>query len=63
VWASLPNGYAGDCYSFTDELLYGCGVFITPGGIFGSEGVRYIRISLCATEELIQKAIEKTKKI
>jgi aspartate/methionine/tyrosine aminotransferase len=63
VWAQLPNGYAGDCYTFTDAILYDCGVFITPGGIFGSEGDRYIRISLCAPEELIQKAIEKIKKI
>jgi len=61
VWASLPQGYEGDCYTFCDHILYNCGVFITPGGIFGSEGERYIRISLCATEEVLQKAIDKIK--
>lgn len=48
VWGRLPEG-AGDCYEFSDKILNGCGVFLTPGGIFGSEGNRYVRISLCAT--------------
>ena len=61
IWASLPEGYEGDCYAFADKILYDCGVFITPGGIFGSEGERYIRISLCATEAVLQRAIEKIR--
>ncbi|MDR2585175.1 MAG: aminotransferase class I/II-fold pyridoxal phosphate-dependent enzyme [Prevotellaceae bacterium] len=61
VWASLPQGYEGDGYTFSDSILYDCGVFITPGGIFGSEGERYIRISLCAPEQVLQRAIEKIK--
>lgn len=62
VWASLPDGYEGDCYSFSDDILYNKGVFITPGGIFGSEGERYIRISLCATETTLQRSIDKIVK-
>lgn len=62
VWASLPADFEGDCYDFSDEILYGCGVFVTPGGIFGSEGNRYIRISLCATAELLREAIDNIKK-
>lgn len=62
VWASLPEGYEGDCYSFTDDILYKCGVFVTPGGIFGSEGNNYVRISLCATKQTIAQAIEDIKK-
>jgi aspartate/methionine/tyrosine aminotransferase len=62
VWASLPHGYEDDCYAFCDRILYDCGVFITPGGIFGSEGERYIRISLCATQEVLHRATEKIKK-
>lgn len=61
VWAALPDAYQGDCYSFSDEVLYKCGVFITPGGIFGSEGNKYIRISLCASEQTLQRAINKIK--
>lgn len=61
VWAALPEGFDGDCYAFSDRILYDCGVFVTPGGIFGSEGDRYIRISLCATEETLRAAIGKIR--
>ena len=40
-------------------LLYDARVFITPGFIFGSNGNRYIRISLCATEEKMNEALER----
>ena len=36
-------------------------VFLTPGGIFGSEGNGYIRITLCCPEALLKKATEKIK--
>ena len=58
VWGRLPEGDA-DCYAYSDKILYECGVFITPGGIFGSEGERYLRISLCAPEEVFEKALKK----
>lgn len=61
LWAELPEDFAGDCFEFSDMVLYEKGVFITPGGIFGSEGNRYIRISLCATEQTLQRAIDKLK--
>lgn len=61
IWGRLPEGM-GDCYQFSDHILHTCGVFITPGGIFGSEGNQYIRISLCATEETLQKTLELIKK-
>lgn len=60
VWAKLNNG--DDCYSFTDKILNKADVFITPGGIFGSAGNNYIRISLCASENIFQEAINKIKK-
>lgn len=60
VWGRLPEG-RGDCYAFTDDILRKCGVFLTPGGIFGSEGDRYIRISLCATEETLRRASDKIR--
>lgn len=58
VWGRLPKG-AGDCFEFSDKLLYGCGVFITPGGIFGSEGNNYIRVSLCSPVEVLLRAKER----
>ncbi len=60
LWGRLPEG-SGDCYQFTDKILYDCGVFITPGGIFGDEGNNYVRISLCADEPALEKAKNKIK--
>lgn len=56
VWAKIPAGYK-DGYALSDELLYNANVFITPGGIFGSEGANYVRVSLCTTVETFEKAI------
>lgn len=61
VWAELPTYFDGDCYEFTDKVLYDCDIFITPGGIFGDEGNRYIRISLCATEQTLDRAVKSIK--
>lgn len=56
VWARIPDNYK-DCYALSDEVLYRAGVFITPGGIFGTEGNDYVRVSLCCTKERIREAI------
>ncbi len=58
VWAKIPSTY-NDAYDFSDEILHNSNVFITPGGIFGSNGDTYIRVSLCATSEKIQEAISR----
>jgi len=58
VWASIPAEYK-DGYALSDDVLYRSGVFITPGGIFGSAGDKYVRVSLCSTEEKIQESIER----
>ncbi len=60
VWAAIPEKYA-DAYALSDELLYGANVFITPGGIFGERGARYIRISLCSKIELYEEALRRVK--
>ena len=60
VWAKIPDT-AKDSYEFSDKYLYGCGVFLVPGAIFGSQGERYVRACLCAPEEHLQKAIDKIK--
>lgn len=61
VWARVPSSYK-DGYALSDEVLYNASVFITPGGIFGSAGNDYIRVSLCSTEERFQEAINRIKK-
>lgn len=60
VWAGIPGKYK-DSYVLSDEVLYNSNVFITPGGIFGSAGENYIRVSLCAKEEKIVEAIKRIK--
>lgn len=56
VWAEIPEGYK-DGFELTDKVLTDSNIFITPGGIFGSAGEKYIRVSLCATEEKLGEAI------
>ena len=61
VWASIPSEY-NDGFAVSDAVLYNAGVFITPGGIFGSAGKKYFRVSLCSTEEKMEEAIKRIKK-
>ncbi|MEO6758269.1 MAG: aminotransferase, partial [Saprospiraceae bacterium] len=58
VWAKIPDRYA-DGYALSDELLYSRDLFLTPGGIFGSNGDRYIRISLCSPAEVLEQGLER----
>ena len=58
IWAKIPDVYK-DGYELSDEILYHKNVFITPGGIFGAAGERYLRASLCTTEEKIEEAIQR----
>ena len=60
VWAKIPANFKSG-YELSDEVLYKAKVFITPGGIFGSEGDKYIRVSLCSTIENIKAAINRIK--
>ncbi|WP_286922845.1 pyridoxal phosphate-dependent aminotransferase [Proteiniphilum sp. UBA5375] len=55
VWGKLSDKVA-DSESFIDDILYNARVFITPGSVFGSNGDRFIRISLGSSEEKIQEA-------
>ena len=58
LWAKIPENYASSA-ELADKALYEANVFLTPGFIFGSNGERYIRISLCATEEKLQEALNR----
>ena len=60
VWAKIPGTFK-DGYALSDKVLYEANVFITPGGIFGSAGNGYIRVSLCGSVERFEQAIERVK--
>jgi aspartate/methionine/tyrosine aminotransferase len=62
LWGRIPEKYA-DVEQLTERVLHEARVFITPGFIFGSNGARYIRISLCAKEEKLREALERVKSI
>ena len=60
LWGRIPDSYA-DVEQLTERVLHDVHVFITPGFIFGSNGSRYIRISLCAKEPQFQEALRRIK--
>jgi len=60
VWATVPSTYSTG-YELSDKVLYNADTFITPGGIFGTAGDGYVRVSLCTKEEKIQEAIDRIK--
>lgn len=62
IWAKIPSSYANG-YALSDALLNQAKVFITPGGIFGTAGDAYVRVSLCSKKELLQEAIERIQKM
>ena len=62
VWAKIPSYYKNG-YELSDQVLHKSNVFITPGGIFGKAGDKYVRVSLCSTEEKIDESINRVKAI
>jgi len=62
VWGRIPDAIES-CEDYIEDILNKTHVFITPGFIFGENGQRYIRISLCATEEKLKEAKERLGKI
>jgi len=58
LWAKIPDRYK-DSGELADEILYGKNVFITPGFIFGDKGNRYVRISLCCPEPMLEEALNR----
>jgi len=60
VWGKIPDQIKS-CEEYVEDILQKAHVFITPGFIFGSNGERYVRISLCADEETLVKAKERVR--
>ena len=62
LWGRIPDHYA-DVEELTEKVLHEAHVFLTPGFIFGSNGKRFIRISLCCKEDKLQEALERIKTV
>ena len=62
LWGRIPDDETSS-EALADRVLYDARVFITPGFIFGSNGERYVRISLCATEENMRRALDRIKEM
>ena len=62
LWGKIPDSIE-NVEDMTERVLHEARVFITPGFIFGSNGERYIRISLCAKEDKIQAALQRINDI
>ena len=62
LWGRIPDSY-DHVEDLTERVLHEARVFITPGFIFGSNGERYIRISLCAKEDKIKEALYRIEKL
>ena len=60
LWGRIPDSYA-TCEELTEKVLHEARVFITPGFIFGTNGERYIRISLCAKDDKMTEALNRIK--
>ena len=62
VWGKIP-ATLNDVEELTEKILHQARVFITPGFIFGSNGARYIRISLCATQAKLTEALDRIRQL
>lgn len=62
LWGRIPDCYA-DVEVLTERILHEASVFLTPGFIFGSNGQRYVRISLCASEARMAEALQRIQAI
>lgn len=60
LWGKIPEKYA-NVEDLTERILHEARIFVTPGFIFGSNGQRYLRISLCAKDEKMAEALQRIK--
>lgn len=60
LWGRIPTAFESS-EVLANKVLYEANVFITPGFIFGSNGDKYVRISLCAKEKQLQEALNRIK--
>jgi aspartate/methionine/tyrosine aminotransferase len=62
LWGKIPDRY-DNVEDLTEAVLHKARVFITPGFIFGNNGKRYIRISLCAKDDKMQEVLRRIRQM
>lgn len=62
LWAKIPAKYQ-HVEDLTEKVLHEANVFLTPGFIFGSKGERYVRISLCCNNDMLEQALQRIKSL
>lgn len=62
LWGRIPDSEPSS-EALADRLLAKARVFLTPGFIFGSNGERFIRISLCTPAQRMAEALERIKEM
>lgn len=62
LWGEVPAEEI-DGEHLADRLLYEAGIFVVPGIVFGENGRRYIRLSLCAAEERMAEALQRIENL
>ena len=62
LWGKIPE-HCADAEQLTEKVLHEARVFVTPGFIFGSNGRRFVRISLCCKDERLKEALERILKM
>ena len=60
LWGKIPEKYA-NVEDLTERILHEARVFVTPGFIIGSNGQRYLSISLCPKDEKMAEALQRIK--
>lgn len=60
VWAARPEKYR-DGFAASDAILEKASVFITPGGVFGHAGKKYLRVSLCNSVQTLEESMQRVK--
>jgi len=61
VWAKIPDSEA-NVEAWIDDIMMNAQVFLTPGLIFGKNGERYVRVSLCTNESTLNIALDRVRK-
>ena len=57
VWARVPKGYTSA--EFSERLLEGRDVLVSPGSGYGEHGQGYVRLSLTISDSDLDKALER----
>lgn len=60
LWGKIPDSCA-NVEELTEAVLHKARVFLTPGFIFGSNGNRYVRISLCCKDNKLAEALRRVE--